>query len=191
MMVILIVLVGLFAFAALYVPQSQGGVSSAQGGVSSGFKVYEDFPGGSQAQVYPTTLLSVTCNTCTGGGTGLTFVASDSVSFKGDTITGGSCSGTVSFSSVGGVVPAGAPVSGIGSASTSPMACPMTAVTVPFSDFSSLPSGSYTLTATLDSSASVTFTHGGPSPAVAAPPVSVSVTVVISDGEVTGVTGSI
>ena len=162
--------------------------------VSASFKIFEDFPDGSQLQIYPALPPGVvSCGSCGGGGSSLTFTPSDSVSFSGDTITGGSCSGTVSFSSVGSASVASQSVSGTGAASTSPMSCPMTSVSVPFSDFSSVASGTYTLTATLDSQGSVTFTNGGSDSGVsfAASPVSGSVTLTISGGVVTGVTGSI
>lgn len=173
--------------------------TKTSGNITSGFKIYENFPDGSLKQIYPASTslfavaFSLTCSSCGGGGTGFTFSPSDAVAFSGDTITGGACSGSVSFNSPGGVTPTGGSVSGVGAASTSPMACPMTSITVPFSDFSSLGSGTYTLTGTLSSSASVTFTHGGSESgvAVAAPSVSASVTFTISDGTVTGVTGSI
>jgi hypothetical protein len=73
------------------------------------------------------------------------------------------------------------------------MACPMTGATVPFSDFSSLASGTYTLTATLNSKGSVTFTSGGADSGVpySATAVSTSVSITVSNGSVTGVSGSI
>ena len=158
------------------------------------FKIFETFPGGAPQQVYPPPIPGVvSCGSCGGGGSGLTFSPSVAVSFSGDTITGGSCSGTVSFNSVGGVQVPSSSVTGVGAASTSPMSCPMNSVSVPFSDFSSLPSGTYTLTATLASSGAVTFTNGGPDSGVsyAANSVSASVTLTVSGGTVTGVSGSV
>ena len=161
---------------------------------SASMAVYVNYSDGTHRLISNTILpLSLTCNGCTGGATSFSFIASVAVTFSGDTITGGSCSGTVSFDSPGGVSVASQGVTGTGSASTSPMQCPMTSATVPFSDFSSLSSGTYTLTASLSSSGQVTFTHGGPDSGVpySASAVSASVTFTISDGVVTGVSGSI
>ncbi|MDG6970147.1 MAG: hypothetical protein JRN54_03455 [Nitrososphaerota archaeon] len=171
-------------------PTTTGASSPASGS----FKLYLDYTNGTQVQIFPNgPTMSVTCGSCSGGGSAITFSPSIAVSFTGDTITGGSCSGTVSFNSPGGVSVASQSVSGTGSASTSPMACPMTAATVPFSDFSSLASGTYTLTATLNGQGSVTFTFGGPDSGVGYPitAVSASVSITVSGGTVTGVSGSI
>ena len=170
--------------------------SGPSGPASASMKIYVNYANGSRTLINQATLpLLITSVTGGGGGggTSFSFVGTVSVSFNGDTITGGSCSGTVSFSSPGGVTVASQSVTGPGSVSSSPMACPLSAATVDFSDFSTLTSGTYTLTATLASQGSVTFTNGGPDSGVQYPAASVSasVTFTVSDGTVTGVTGSI
>ena len=196
--VLLLLLVGAASFVVLHRAPATSPVSPTTTGASSpaagSFKIFLDYANGTRVQVFPTTpTLSVSCGCSGGGGTAISFVPSVSVSFTGDTITGGSCSGTVSFNSPGGIGVASQSVSGTGSASTSSMACPMTGATVPFSDFSSLASGTYTLTATLNSKGSVTFTSGGADSGVpySATAVSTSVSITVSNGSVTGVSGSI
>lgn len=182
------------AFFGLYYshqgPFLQTKPKTAQGS----FKMYLNYPNGTRIQIFSTSpTFSVTSGGGGGSGSSVSFVPSIAVSFSGDTITGGSCSGTVSFNSPGGVSIGSQSVSGSGSASTSPMTCPMSAATVPLSDFSALPSGTYTLTATLNGDGSVTFTNGGPDSGVgyAITAVSSSVTITVSSGTVTGVSGSI
>ena len=160
---------------------------------SATMKVYLNYADGSRTLLNQAVLPLVITTGNVGGGTSFSFVGTVSVSFSGDTITGGSCSGTVSFSSPGGVSVPSQSLTGTGSASSSPLQCPLGAATVGFSDFSSLPSGTYTLTATLSSQGSVVFTNGGPDSGVSYPAASVSasVTFTVSDGLVTGVTGSV
>ncbi|MDG7005248.1 MAG: hypothetical protein JRN04_04470 [Nitrososphaerota archaeon] len=160
---------------------------------SATMKVYLNYADGSRTLLNQAVLPLVITTGNVGGGTSFSFVGTVSVSFSGDTITGGSCSGTVSFSSPGGVSVPSQSLTGTGSASSSPLQCPLGAATVGFSDFSSLPSGTYTLTATLSSQGSVVFTNGGPDSGVSYPAASVSasVTFTVSDGTVTGVTGSV
>lgn len=196
--VLLVLLVGAAVFVTLERGPPTSPVSPTTTGSSSpaagSFKIFLDYPNGTQVQIFPgAPTMSVTCGGCGGGGSAISFVPSVAVSFTGDTITGGSCSGTVSFNSPGGVSVASVGVSGTGSVSTSPMVCPMNAATVQLSDFSTLTSGTYTLTATLSAQGSVTFTNGGPDSGTAysASAVSTSVTLSISDGSVTGVTGTI
>ena len=162
---------------------------------SAAMKVYLNYADGSRTLLNQAVLpLVITTGGCCGGsGTSFSFVGTVSVGFSGDTITGGSCSGTISFSSPGGVSVPSQSLTGTGTASSSPFQCPLGAATVGFSGFSSLPSGTYTLTATLSSQGSVVFTHGGPDSGVPhqAASVSASVTFTVSGGTVTGVTGSI
>ena len=163
---------------------------------SATMKVYVNYADGSRTLLNQAVLplvITFTSGGPGGSGTSFSFVGTVSVSFSGDTITGGSCSGTVSFNSPGGVAVASQSITGSSTASSSPMVCPLGAATVSFSDFSTLPLGTYTLTATLASQGSVTFTHGGPDSGVQYPAASVSasVTFTVSDGTVTGVTGSI
>lgn len=160
---------------------------------SATMKVYLNYADGSRTLLNQAVIPLVITTGNVGGGTSFSFVGTVSVSFSGDTITGGSCSGTISFSSPGGVSVPSQSLTGTGSASSSPFQCPLGAATVGFSDFSSLPSGTYTLTATLSSQGSVVFTNGGPDSGVSYPAASVSasVTFTVSDGTVTGVTGSI
>ena len=188
---VVILLAGAALFGLYYLHE---GPFAPSGPAAGSFKMYLNYANGSRIEVFPTTpTFSVSCGCTGGGGSSISFVPSIAVSFSGDTITGGSCSGTVSFNSPGGVSVASQSVSGSGSSSTSPMACGMTAATVPFSDFSSLSSGTYTLTATLNGQGSVTFTHGGPDSGVgySISAVSTSVSITVSDGTVTGVSGTI
>ena len=196
-MVIAAALIFVFVFALFAVnASSPTSASATKGNMTSQIAVYILYQNGTRVKLStlpPFTPFSTISGGGGGGSTAFQFVPGDSVSFSGDTITGGSCSGTVSFNSPGGIAVASQSESGTGGASTSPMACTMTAATVPFSDFTSLPSGTYTLTATLASSASVTFTHGGPDSGVAfsAPSISVSVSFTASGGVVSGVSGTI
>ena len=197
-MVIAAALIFVFVFALVSVnASSPTSASATKGNMTSQIAVYILYQNGTRVKL-STLSPFMPFSTISGGGggggsTAFQFVPGDSVSFSGDTITGGACSGTVSFNSPGGISVASQSESGTGGASTSPMACAMTAATVPFSDFTSLPSGTYTLTATLASSASVTFTHGGPDSGVAfaAPSISVSVSFTASGGVVSGVSGTI
>ena len=197
MMVIAAALIFVFVFALFAVnASSPTSASATKGNMTSQIAVYILYQNGTRVKLStlpPFMQFSTISGGGGGGSTAFQFVPGDSVSFSGDTITGGSCSGTVSFNSPGGIAVASQSESGTGGASTSPMACTMTAATVPFSDFTSLPSGTYTLTATLASSASVTFTHGGPDSGVAfsAPSISVSVSFTASGGVVSGVSGTI
>lgn len=186
--------IGLLTVGALYMGGYLAPKASSGSPSSVSVKIYELFPNGSRILVSPMSpTFSLTCGSCSGGGTAFSIVGTVSVSFSGDTITGGACSGTVSFNDVGGVTPSSQSVSGTGAASTSPMVCPMTAATVPFSDFSSLGSGTYTLTATLTAQGDVVFTHGGADSGVNYPATSssASVSFTISDGVVTGVSSSV
>lgn len=188
---IVILLIGAALFGLYYLHE---GPFAPPSQASGSFKMFLNFPNGTRIEIFPTTsTFSITCGSCGGGGSSISFSPSIAVAFSGDTITGGSCSGTVSFGSVGGVSVASQSVSGTGSVSTSPMVCPMSAATVPFSDFSSLASGTYTLTATLNGEGSVTFTNGGPDSGVgySISAVSTSVSITVSGGTVTGVSGTI
>ena len=170
-------------------------------GTGATLSVYEDFPGGVQKLISgPPVLALISAGGGGGGGggggaTGVSFQPANTISFSGDTITGGSCSGTVSFNSVGGVTPASQSVSvALASSYLSGTSALTNQATIPFSDFTALPSGTYTLTATYTSSCSVTFTNGGPSSgaAVAASTSpTVSTTITASGGVVTGVTATV
>ena len=191
--VVLVAVIG-FGFYSythgLFLPTSPKGTGAT-------LSVYEDFPGGVQKLISGPPVLALISGGGGGGsgGTGVSFQPTNTISFSGDTITGGSCSGTVSFSSVGGITPASQAVSVSLASSYSSGASALTSqATVPFSDFTALPSGTYTLTATYTSSCSVTFTNGGPDSGVAiaaSTSPTVSTTITSSGGVVTGVTATV
>lgn len=193
----LVIVIG--ASAYLLVPaRSQ---ASGKAPVGASLTVYEDFPNGTQKAIHSSSAIpffSVLCNSCGSGGSAVSFQPSNSVSWSGDTTTGGKCSGTVSFNSVDGITVSSQSVSASfgGSSTTSGTTSDILSsqATVSFSTFSSATSGSYTLTATYASSCSITFTNGGansgvPVPASTSP--TQSVTITISNGQITGVSAGV
>lgn len=190
---LLVVLLLVAAVGILRLGQGASG-GSGSGGDKATLVPYYVYPNGTKIQLNTgAPSQSIVCApgvTCNLSGGSFQWAPAMSVSFQGDTVSSGSCSGTVSYHNSGTVLVSSASTSGLISAtSSSPASTSMSAVTVSSSLFSAEGSGTYTLTATLSGSCTVTFSAGN-SGSGSATSAGASISYTVQSGTVTGVTAS-